>query len=131
MQSETNKQRVRLDKWLWAARFFKTRSLAKQAIEGGHVHYNGARVKVSKEVELDAELRIQQGWDSKTVTVTGLSSQRGPATVAAQLYCETQASVDARALAAEQRRSAGNMPPAKRPDKKQRRQIHRFKQDSR
>ena len=82
MHSEQSRQRVRLDKWLWAARFFKTRSLAKQAIEGGHVHYNDARVKVSKEVEVGAELRIQQGWDSKTVAVTALSSQRGPAAVA-------------------------------------------------
>jgi ribosome-associated heat shock protein Hsp15 len=130
MQNEQPKLHIRLDKWLWAARFFKTRSLAKQAIEGGHVHYNGARVKVSKVVEIDAQLRIRQGWDYKIVIVAGLSSQRGPATVAGELYRETEASIEARQLAAEGRRAAGGLSPAKRPDKKQRRQIHRFKNDS-
>ena len=68
--------KVRLDKWLWAARFFKTRSLAKQAIEGGKVHYEGARTKVSREVTVGAELQIRQGWDEKTVVVLGLSDQQ-------------------------------------------------------
>ena len=129
MHHENDGPRVRLDKWLWAARFFKTRNLAKQAIEGGHVHCNGCRVKPSKEVAVGNELRIQQGWDSKTVTITGLSSQRGPASTAQQLYRESQESIEARALAAERRRMSGGPPTGKRPDKKQRRQIHRFKQE--
>ena len=70
---------VRLDKWLWAARFFKTRSLAKQAIENGHVRYGGERCKVSKEVALGARLLIRQGWDEIEVTVRGLSAVRGGA----------------------------------------------------
>ena len=68
-----SEERVRLDKWLWAARFFRTRNLAKQASEGGKVWYDGARTKVSKEVQLGAELRIRQGFDEKTVTVRALS----------------------------------------------------------
>ena len=64
-----SEERVRLDKWLWAARFFRTRNLARQAIEGGKVWYDGARTKVSKEVQVGAELRIRQGFDEKTVTV--------------------------------------------------------------
>ena len=129
MQNESASERVRIDKWLWAARFFKTRNLAKQAIEGGHVHCNGCRTKPSKEVAVGNELRIQQGWDSKIITITGLSSQRGPASAAQQLYRESQESIEARQLAAERRRMAGGQPSSKRPDKKQRRQIHRFKQD--
>ena len=72
----TNDKPVRIDKWLWAARFFKTRSLAKQAIEGGKVHYNGQRVKTSKAVELGAEIKVRCGWDDKIVLVLTLSDQR-------------------------------------------------------
>jgi ribosome-associated heat shock protein Hsp15 len=68
--------KVRLDKWLWAARLFKTRSLAKQAIEGGKVHYDGTRSKVSKEVEIGARLTVRQGWDEKELEVSALSVQR-------------------------------------------------------
>lgn len=122
--------KVRLDKWLWAARFFKTRSLAKQAIEGGKVHYNSARVKVSKEVEVGAELRIRQGWDEKTVIVTLLSDQRRGADVAQTLYQETPDSIVKRELSADMRKQTqqGQMAPDRRPDKKSRRLIHRFKQ---
>jgi ribosome-associated heat shock protein Hsp15 len=122
--------RVRLDKWLWAARFYKTRALAKQAIEGGKVHYNGARTKVSKEVEIGAELKLRQGWDEKTVHVTALSDQRRGASEAAMLYLETEASIGARQAIAEQRKVIrGDTPQtAGRPSKKDRRQIHRFKQ---
>ena len=126
MQDE---RRVRLDKWLWAARFFKTRSLARQAIEGGHVHYNGARIKPSRDVAIGAELRIQQGWDRRTVVVTALSDQRGPATVARTLYRETAESIELRERAAEARRAAGASTPAKRPDKRQRRHLHRFRNE--
>jgi ribosome-associated heat shock protein Hsp15 len=119
-------ERVRLDKWLWAARFFKTRSLAKQAIEAGKVHYEGDRVKVSKEVCLGATLQIRQGWDQKTVVVTGLSDRRGPASSAQALYQETPESIAARERLREER-SSGPVPPGGRPQKRDRRLIHRFK----
>lgn len=118
---------VRLDKWLWAARFFKTRSLAKEAIEGGKVHYNGARVKVSKSVEVGAELRIRQGFDEKTVQVVALSEQRGPAAVAQTLYQETADSLEQRNLRTEQRKQMRFQAPEQRPDKKQRRQLLQIK----
>lgn len=121
-------ERVRLDKWLWAARFFKTRSLAKQAIEGGKVHYNGARSKVSREVEIGARLTIRQGWDDKEVEVIALSDQRRGAPEAQLLYRETTASVEKRELHAAQRRDMGGPIGRERPTKKQRRQIHRFLQ---
>lgn len=123
-------QKVRLDKWLWAARFFKTRSIAKQAIEGGKVHYNGARCKVSKEVEINSTLIIRQGWDEKEVRVLALSDQRRGAAEAQKLYLETPESINKREKAAEQRKALHGSHPHnhERPNKKQRRQIHRFKQ---
>lgn len=121
---------MRIDKWLWAARFFKTRSLAKAAIEGGKVRYDGASCKVSKEVQIGAMLTIRQGWDERIVEVIALSDQRRGAPEAQQLYRETEASVAAREQSAQQRKltSAGMAAPASRPSKKDRRQIHRFKQ---
>lgn len=94
---------IRIDKWLWAARFFKTRSIAKAAIEGGKVHHNGERVKVSKEIRVGTELTIQQGFDKKTVLVKALSGVRGPALIAQQLYEETEVSIARRELIATQR----------------------------
>lgn len=122
-------KQVRIDKWLWAARFFKTRSLAKQAIDGGKVHYNGQRVKTSKLVELNAELRIRCGWDEKTVTVSAVSEQRRGATEAAKLYNETSESIEQREQRALERKVANVTRPDfdNKPNKKQRRQIHRFK----
>lgn len=122
--------KVRLDKWLWAARFYKTRSLAKQSIEGGKVHYNGARVKVSKDVEVGAQLTIRQGWDEKTVVVKALSDQRRGAPDAALLYEELAESVANREQRAAQRKleGAGRPYPSSRPNKRDRRHIHRFKQ---
>ena len=122
---------VRLDKWLWAARFFKTRSLAKEAIEGGKVHYNGARSKVSKDVEIGARLSIRQGWDEIEVDVLVLSDQRGGAPQARLLYAETAASRERRERMAAERKAASASHPAspERPNKKQRRMIHRFKQE--
>lgn len=118
---------VRIDKWLWAARFFKTRSLAKSAVEGGKVHYNGRRTKPSRLVEVGATLIIQQGFEQKTVVVTALSDQRRSATEARQLYQETPESEVKRESLRQQRRLLNaNMPPKRRPDKKQRRQIIRF-----
>lgn len=124
-------QKVRLDKWLWAARFFKTRSLAKQAIEGGKVHYNGARCKVSKDVEVGAQLTIRAGWDTVLVDVIALSDQRRGAPEARTLYRETEDSVRERERLAAERKAMG--PAAgifsnERPTKKQRRQIHRFRE---
>jgi ribosome-associated heat shock protein Hsp15 len=123
--------RLRLDKWLWAARFFKTRSLAKAAIEGGKVHLDGQRVKVSKEISIGDTLQIRQGWEEKVVVVRALSDQRRGAPEAQQLYQETEASRERRAAEAAARKAAGGMldRPARRPSKKQRRQIHRFKEN--
>ncbi len=95
---------VRLDKWLWAARFFKTRGLAKKAIEGGKVHYNGARAKTSKTVEVGAIIRVPQGWDIWEVEVIALSDQRRGAPEARALYRETEESVARREREAEARR---------------------------
>lgn len=120
---------VRLDKWLWAARFFKTRGLAKTAIETGKVQCNGERPKVSREVAAGDTLAIRQGWDTAEVLVRAVSDQRGPAPQARQLYEETPESLERRQKAAAERaaqRSVGAISP-ERPNKKQRRQIHRFR----
>jgi ribosome-associated heat shock protein Hsp15 len=121
--------KLRLDKWLWAARFFKTRSLAKAAIEGGKVRLDGQRVKVSKEISVGDTLQVRQGWDEKVVVVQALSDQRRGAPEAQALYRETEESLDKREAEAAARKAAGGMieRPAHRPTKKQRRQIHRFK----
>lgn len=126
---EKNSEGVRLDKWLWAARFYKTRSLARDMIEGGKVHYNGQRSKPSKLVELEAELTLRQGNDERTVIVTALSDKRGPAEVAQQLYSETAASIEKREKVALARKmNALTMPhPDRRPDKKERRDLMKFK----
>lgn len=119
--------KVRIDKWLWAARFFKTRTLAKQAIEGGKVHLDGQRVKASKEVTTGTVLTIRQGWDEKDVVITALSDQRRGAPEAALLYQETEASITRREERSAERKLTGNQnAPSGRPNKKQRRQIHRF-----
>lgn len=118
---------TRLDKWLWAARFYKTRSLAKQAIEGGKVQYNGDRCKVSKEVQIGAELSLRVGFDTKVVTIIALSDQRRGAPEAALLYEETPESIEQRAQQAAERKALGSaFAHPERPNKKQRRQIHRF-----
>lgn len=122
--------RVRLDKWLWAARFYKTRSLAKQAIEGGKVQCEGSRAKPGKEIGINTVITLRQGFDEKTVLVTGLSEQRRGAPEAQLLYAETAESIKHREAQAAQRavQQAGISQTAGRPDKKQRRAIHRFKQ---
>lgn len=121
--------KVRLDKWLWAARFFKTRQLATEAINGGHVHLNGARVKPARAVGLGDELSITKGPYQFVVAVRGLSGKRGPAKVALTLYEETAASREKREQLSEQLRleAVANPRAARRPDKKSRRQIIRFK----
>jgi|TARA_R100000900_G_scaffold47653_1_gene38385 ribosome-associated heat shock protein Hsp15 len=122
--------KLRIDKWLWAARFFKTRSLAKAAIEGGKIQVNDQRVKVSKEISVGDRLQIRQGWDLKVVVVDALSDQRRGAPEAQQLYTETPDSLARRESEAAARKAAGGMieRPATKPTKKQRRQIHRFKE---
>ena len=126
--------RVRIDKWLWAARFFKTRSLAADAIGGGKVEVNGDRTKPAKMIQVGDEVRVRLGPYEHVVLVRGLSERRGPATVAATLYEETAASVAARARHAEQLRMA----PAAfvyeekgRPTKRDRREIERFRDERR
>ena len=103
-KQDSNSDKVRLDKWLWAARFFKTRSLAADAINGGHVHLNGARVKPSRCPNVDDELRIQKGMVEFIVHIEVLSDRRGPATVAQTLYKETDASQLKREAQSEQQR---------------------------
>ena len=123
------KNKVRLDKYLWAARFFKTRAKAKEAIDGGKIHVDGVRGKAGKEVRMTDEIRIRQGWEEKTVKVTGLSEQRRGAPEAALLYEETETSKNNRALIADQRKAAGAyLVRERRPTKKDRRQIHKFKE---
>ncbi|MEW9150035.1 S4 domain-containing protein [Acinetobacter indicus] len=121
---------MRIDKWLWAGPLFKTRSIAKAAIEGGKVHHNGERVKVSKEIRVGMELTVQQGFDRKTVKVLSLSAVRGPAPVAQQLYEETEVSIARRELIASQRKLHNLARPDHRPSKKDRRQISKFKQEN-
>jgi len=120
--------RVRLDKWLWAARFFKTRSLASQAIEAGKVRLNGDRPKPSREVKAGDQLRIHIGEQLWDVTVLCLSERRGPAAEAQGLYAESDANCQQRAEQAAARRLQAN--PAAgikgRPTKRDRRLIHRF-----
>jgi|TARA_R110002096_G_scaffold112101_1_gene244385 ribosome-associated heat shock protein Hsp15 len=121
---------VRLDKWLWAARFYKTRSLARDAVQSGKVQYNGQRSKPGKIVELGATIKVPQGYDFKDVLVVQLKEQRLGAPLAQLMYKETQASETLRASNAEARKlSIFHSPkPDHRPDKKQRRQIIQFKQ---
>ena len=125
--SETQ-EKIRLDKWLWAARFFKTRSLAKDAIEGGKVHHDGQRVKVSKEIKVGMELTIKQGFEDKTITIKALSEVRRGAPEAQLLYEETADSRAKREAAAELRQAGAlGIQTEGRPTKKQRRQIHQFR----
>ena len=126
---EKSTEGVRLDKWLWAARFYKTRAVAREMIEGGKVHYNGQRSKPSKVVELNAQLTLRQGNDERTVVVKGITEQRRPATEAISLYEETAESIEKREKVALARKlNALTMPhPDRRPDKKERRDLMRFK----
>ncbi|MCE0493851.1 ribosome-associated heat shock protein Hsp15 [Vibrio salinus] len=119
---------IRLDKWLWAARFYKTRSIARNMVDGGKVHYNGQRTKPSKIVESGAIITLRQGNEEKTVVIEKLSSQRRGAPEAQTLYSETEESIKKRELHALQRKlNAHNPSPDRRPDKKQRRDIIKFK----
>lgn len=128
METSSDKS-VRLDKWLWAARFFKTRAIAKEAIGGGKVELNRKRAKPSRDVRLGDSLVITRGHERYEITVTGLSARRGPASVAATLYEESESSIERRRAQAEQRaleRRAAPTLPDRRPDKRSRRRIIRF-----
>ncbi|WP_113907186.1 ribosome-associated heat shock protein Hsp15 [Aliidiomarina celeris] len=120
---------VRLDKWLWAARFFKTRALSRSTIQAGKVHYNGQRTKPAKTVEIGAEIELPKGYDRMTVVVIALSEKRGNATQAATLYEETPTSIAKREANAAARKANAlyNPHPDQRPDKKQRRELIKFK----
>lgn len=119
---------IRLDKWLWAARFYKTRSLAREMVDGGKVHYNGQRSKPSKQVEIGATITLRQGNEEKTVIVENLSQQRRGASEAQTLYQETSDSIAKRERQSMLRKlNAHNPSPDGRPDKKQRRDLIKFK----
>ena len=121
--------KVRLDKWIWAARLTKTRALARDLIQAGKVHYNGQKSKPGKIVELGALIKVPAGWDVKEVEVTGIEEKRQPAKLAELIYQETADSVAKR----EQNQLARKMQtfhspkPENRPDKKQRRELIKFK----
>ena len=120
---------VRLDKWLWAARFFKTRAVARDAVSGGKVHLNGNRAKPGRTLSLGDELRIQRGKDEYTITVVELSGRRGPAAMAQTLYEESEENRILREQLAEQRKQEHQQHATRerRPDKRQRRRLVRFK----
>jgi ribosome-associated heat shock protein Hsp15 len=123
--------KMRLDKWLWAARFFKTRSLAADAINGGKVHLNGQRSKPGKEIAIGAKLTISKDQYIWEISVTALKAQRRPAKEAVLLYEETPESLAKRLAEIERRREdkGYGVQTDQRPDKKDRRAIHRFKRD--
>lgn len=129
-EKQPSSQAVRLDKWLWAARFYKTRSLCKDAIDGGKVFYNGSKGKASKNVEVGATLTLRLGWDERTIVVMALSEQRRGAPEAQLLYEETQDSINKRELRAQERKSLGGRIMADhKPNKKERRDIKQLKKD--
>jgi len=121
-------ERLRLDKWLWAARFFKTRALAVKAIKGGKVHVNHQRVKPARAIQIGDQLEITRSQIHFIVDIVGLNNKRRPAKEAQLLYVETAESQQQRLEQAEARRLvSASMSYERRPDKKQRRQIHRLK----
>lgn len=130
MPSPDGSSGMRLDKWLWAARFFKTRKLATEAINGGKVHLNGQRTKPGKEVKPGSKLRIHKGALEWNIEVLVLPAQRRPASEAVTFYREEEASREKREKLIEQQRllrEAAPRPPAQRPGKRDRRLIHHFK----
>lgn len=125
---ETADPGVRLDKWLWAARFFKTRSMATAAVNGGKIHLNGARTKAARNIAPGDKLVINNGHEEFRVTILALSAMRRPAKEARLLYDEEEESVRRREEEREMRRllHASGMAPARRPDKRDRRKIKSF-----
>ena len=129
-EKQSTPQAVRLDKWLWAARFFKTRSLCKDAIDGGKVSYNGSKGKASRNVEVGALIGIRVGWDEKIVEIKAISEQRRGAPEAQLLYEETPASIEKREKRALENKSfGGRIMSDHKPNKKERRDIKQLKQD--
>jgi ribosome-associated heat shock protein Hsp15 len=130
-EGQPPEQRMRLDKWLWAARFFKTRSLATEAINGGKIHLNGQRAKPGKDIAVGVRLEISKDQYTWDITVKALNAQRRPAKEAALLYEETPESLAKRLADIDRRRLEHEQggSPDQRPDKKDRRMIHRFKRD--
>lgn len=128
----TSNKGVRVDRWLWAARFFKTRSLAKTAIEGGKVHADGQRIKPAKDIRIGQTLEIRRGDVQFEIEIVLLSEKRGPAAVAQKLYRETEVSIERRESEVSRRRMerAGLRVPDTRPSKKQRRDLARLKTQS-
>ena len=121
--------KVRIDKWLWAARFYKTRSLARKAVEGGKVRYEGARIKPSKEIEVGRLVVARIGNDDKEVQVLRLSEKRGSAPIAQTLYEETEASITQREKNAALHQAANAAAPdlSHRPNKQERRKLKQLK----
>ncbi|HEX6616681.1 MAG TPA: RNA-binding S4 domain-containing protein [Gemmatimonadales bacterium] len=128
-ERDADDERVRLDKWLWAARFFKTRALAAEAIGGGKVQVNGARAKRARPLDVGDEVRVRLGPYEHIVVVRALSARRGPASAAAELYEELPASRAARERMAEQLKTlhAAFVPEKGRPTKRDRREIERMR----
>jgi ribosome-associated heat shock protein Hsp15 len=128
-QTQPENNTLRLDKWLWAARFYKTRAIAKEMINSGKVHYNGQRTKSSKNAVAGAKIRLRQGNDDREIIIVQLSGHRQSANVAQTLYEETPQSISKRIINAEARRLniLNNPAPEHKPDKKPRRQIMRLK----
>ncbi|MGJ8688487.1 MAG: S4 domain-containing protein [Gammaproteobacteria bacterium] len=119
---------VRLDKWLWAARLYKTRAIAKQAVESGKVHCAGQRVKPGRDVTIGMHLQVRQGWDDRELVVLGLSEHRRGAPEALLLYEETAESIEKREKLGEQRRMHALLEqPIAKPDKKDRRLRQQMK----
>lgn len=129
MNNRTPLTALRADSWLWAARFFKTRSLAKAAIEGGKVTLEGQRIKPAKDVKVGQQLEIRRGDEVYVVTIVDLAKQRGPASIAQTLYAETTDSIEARERQRAERRMqrAGLSIPTTKPTKKQRRDLRKLK----
>ena len=126
-------EKMRIDKWLWAARFYKTRALASEAVEGGKVHLNGQRSKPGKDVRVGSRLEIQKGGLAWEIEILTLPAQRRPAAEAQTFYLETEESQQRRAAAVAALRAARQASPlqtASKPSKRDRRLIHRFKEKS-
>ena len=130
MTNPESNEKVRIDRWLWAARFFKTRSLAKTAIDSGKIEVNEQRAKASKEVALEDTLNIRRGEITQTIIVKNLSDKRGPAKLAQTLYEETDQSKLEREILAEKRKiaRAGYSSPIGKPSKRDRRELSKLKQ---
>ncbi|MGB1198248.1 MAG: ribosome-associated heat shock protein Hsp15 [Thalassotalea sp.] len=129
-QNSTTSETVRLDKWLWAARFYKTRAIAKQMIDGGKVFYNGQRTKSGKAVSLNDKITLRQGYEQKEVLIVALADKRRDASFAQTLYLETKDSIETREKNSLARKQGILLSPASdvKPDKKQRRQIRQLKE---